>query len=110
MRYKEVQKREALKARYNKVITRQFDDKLTRHDSIECMQCKNYTYLSYATCIVCSRKACIHHSSVCACVGSTIILQVRFTEEVNNFFRTFILIFLLGIERVLKEFEKIILQ
>jgi len=77
----ELEKRDSLRNRYNKVIIRQFDDKLNRYDSHECMQCKNYTYLSFATCIVCCRKSCVNHNTVCNCVGSTIILNVRFTDE-----------------------------
>jgi len=85
----ELEKRDSLRNRYNKVIIRQFDDKLNRYDSHECMQCKNYTYLSFATCIVCCRKSCVNHNTVCNCVGSTIILNVRFTDEVKNILKDF---------------------
>ena len=78
---------------HNKVIIQQFDDKLNRHDAHPCMLCKNYTYLSYVTCMVCRKLICTHHVTVCDCSGATVILHVRFTDEVRSLFEKEVLIF-----------------
>lgn len=84
--YREIGIRENIKECYKKLTIKKFDDVLTRYDAITCSYCKNYSYLSYLTCIGCKKIGCSSHMSICKCSNSAMILNIRFTEqELLNF-------------------------
>jgi len=81
---RELEQRDIVLRSHAKVTIRSFSDKLTRHDAITCMTCKNYPYLSYISCIACNKKVCTHHIAPCKCVNATVLLYQRFTDDELN--------------------------
>ena len=79
---KELKDREMVKACYTRVTTKQYGDLTSRYDSHICGTCKNYTYLSFLSCMICKRNVCTSHVTVCDCLNSSVILNVRFSEQV----------------------------
>ena len=79
---KELKDRETVKKCYSKVPIKNFSDLTSRYDANTCNICKNYTYLSFLSCMVCNKKSCTSHVTVCDCLNSTVFLNLRFTEKV----------------------------
>lgn len=80
---KELKDREVVKSCYTKVKSKQYGDLTSRYDSHICGTCKNYTYLSFLSCMVCKMNVCTSHITVCDCLNMSVILNIRFSEEVD---------------------------
>jgi len=78
---KELKDRETVKACYAKVSTKQYGDLTSRYDSHICGTCKNYTYLSFLSCMTCRRCGCTSHITVCDCLNTSVILNIRFSDK-----------------------------
>lgn len=83
MKDKEIEKRETVMKCYSKVIVKEFDNPNQKYDAHTCNSCKNYTYLSYLSCMACKKKGCTHHVTICECLNPKMVLNVRFTDEVS---------------------------